>query len=230
MTELCGSNRSYAFFGAWLRLRTFLFSGKNGGDFLIRKALCVIITALLILYMLGVSVFADGTTIALSKANVTVGTNVTVTIRYNATYEMYAIDGTLTYNNAVLQYVSGGSVDTGSAVKIVEGLSGEKSVTYSIVFKIIAVGPGMLLFSAAASGKGNGRAAAGAAVTAIYSGDINNDGEVDNKDLTRLFQYLSEWKVETNEAALDVNGDSSVDNKDLTRLFQYLSNWEVEIY
>ena len=26
-------------------------------------------------------------------------------------------------------------------------------------------------------------------------GDINNDGDVNNKDLTRLFQYLSEWEV-----------------------------------
>lgn len=61
-------------------------------------------------------------------------------------------------------------------------------------------------------------------------GDINGDGEVDNKDLTRLFQYLSNWEVDVNETALDVNGDGSVDNKDLTRLFQYLSNWDVEIH
>lgn len=61
-------------------------------------------------------------------------------------------------------------------------------------------------------------------------GDINGNGEVDNKDLTRLFQYLSNWDVVVNEDALDVNGDKSVDNKDLTRLFQYLSNWDVQIF
>ena len=68
----------------------------------------------------------------------------------------------------------------------------------------------------------------------IYSqhkpGDINGDGSLNNKDLTRLFQYLSDWDVEVNESALDVNGDGSVNNKDLTRLFQYLSDWDVSIF
>ena len=61
-------------------------------------------------------------------------------------------------------------------------------------------------------------------------GDINGDGEVDNKDLTRLFKHLSGYTVEVVESALDVNGDGEVDNKDLTRLFRYLSNYDVEIH
>ena len=61
-------------------------------------------------------------------------------------------------------------------------------------------------------------------------GDINNDGSVNNKDFSRLFQYLSGWKVEVNQTVLDVNGDGSINNKDATRLFQYVSGWSVEIF
>ena len=61
-------------------------------------------------------------------------------------------------------------------------------------------------------------------------GDINGDGKVNNKDATRLLQYLSDWNVEVVEAALDVNGDGKINNKDATRLLQYLSDWNVEIY
>lgn len=62
------------------------------------------------------------------------------------------------------------------------------------------------------------------------AGDITGDGVTDNKDLTRLFQYLSGWSVEVDDKALDINGDDKVNNKDIVRLFQYLTGWEVEIY
>ncbi|MBR5923186.1 MAG: dockerin type I repeat-containing protein [Clostridia bacterium] len=69
-----------------------------------------------------------------------------------------------------------------------------------------------------------------ASVASHIPGDINGDGKVNNKDLTRLFQYLSDWDVEVVDEALDVNGDGKINNKDLTRLFQYLSDWDVEIF
>ena len=61
-------------------------------------------------------------------------------------------------------------------------------------------------------------------------GDINDDGKVNNKDLTRLAQYLAGKNVTVVEACLDVNGDGKVNNKDLTRLAQYLAGKNVEIY
>ena len=61
-------------------------------------------------------------------------------------------------------------------------------------------------------------------------GDITGDGKVNNKDVTRLFKYLSGYDVEVDEAALDINGDGKINNKDLTRLFRYLSGHDVTIY
>ena len=61
------------------------------------------------------------------------------------------------------------------------------------------------------------------------AGDFNGDKKVDNKDVTRLFQYISGWDVDIDLDLLDVNGDGKVNNKDLVRLFQYVSGWDVEI-
>ena len=68
----------------------------------------------------------------------------------------------------------------------------------------------------------------GASGEGSLGGDINADKSVNNKDLTRLFQYLSGWDVTVNSEVLDVNGDGAVNNKDLTRLFQYLSGSDVK--
>ncbi|MBQ0010491.1 MAG: hypothetical protein KBS76_05275 [Ruminococcus sp.] len=62
------------------------------------------------------------------------------------------------------------------------------------------------------------------------AGDINGDGSLSSKDITRLFQYQANWLVSVNEYALDVNGDGCIDSKDVTRLFQYMANWDVEIF
>ena len=61
-------------------------------------------------------------------------------------------------------------------------------------------------------------------------GDINGDGTVNNKDVTRLFRYLSGCDEEVVEAALDVNGDGTVNNKDVTRLFRYVSGYDVTVH
>ena len=60
-------------------------------------------------------------------------------------------------------------------------------------------------------------------------GDINGDGALSNKDITRLQRYLKDPTTEVNAAALDVNGDGKVNNKDLTRLQRYIKYQDVEI-
>ena len=61
-------------------------------------------------------------------------------------------------------------------------------------------------------------------------GDVNGDGLVNNKDATRMFQYIANWDVEVNEDALDINGDGKVNSKDATRIFQYMADWDVELF
>ena len=66
-------------------------------------------------------------------------------------------------------------------------------------------------------------------VYACIPGDINGDQKVNNKDASRLMQYLAGWDVTVNESALDTNGDGKVNNKDASRLMQYLAGWDVEL-
>lgn len=95
---------------------------------------------------------------------------------------------------------------------------------------VLALGLLLSVFTVSANPGGAGVDGRPSASSAVTAGDINGDGNVNNKDLTRLFQYLSDWEVEVNRATLDINGDNNVNNKDLTRLFQYLSDWDVQIF
>ena len=62
-------------------------------------------------------------------------------------------------------------------------------------------------------------------------GDINGDGIVNMKDVTRLVNYLNDNETyEVFKKALDVNGDGVVSIKDVTRLVEYLNDGTVEIH
>ena len=61
-------------------------------------------------------------------------------------------------------------------------------------------------------------------------GDINDDGELDNKDVVVLFRYLNDPSVAVNVYAVDVNGDGEPNNKDVTTLFRYLNGADIVIY
>ena len=62
------------------------------------------------------------------------------------------------------------------------------------------------------------------------AGDINGDGTLNNKDLTRLMKHIAGEDVEVVAVAIDKNGDGTVNNKDLTRLMKHLAGEDVEIF
>ena len=77
----------------------------------------------------------------------------------------------------------------------------------------------------------DGKTTANVTVTDYIPGDINGDGIVNMKDVTRLVNYLNDNEsYEVIKKALDVNGDGVVSIKDVTRLVEYLNDNTVEIH
>ena len=70
----------------------------------------------------------------------------------------------------------------------------------------------------------------GIEVIDYIKGDVTGDGVVNNRDATRILQYLAGWDVDYVEAALDTTGDGIVNNRDAARILQYLAGWDVEIH
>lgn len=116
---------------------------------ILSKVLCVLIICVMMFSTFSFTSSAAAAYISLSPNTTTLNPDqtLTVTVTYDAGEPIYSVDGALSYNSAVLQYVSGGSSNTGSSVKIVESPSGETSVSYTINFKAIAVGSSALAFN-----------------------------------------------------------------------------------
>ena len=60
-------------------------------------------------------------------------------------------------------------------------------------------------------------------------GDLNGDGNINNRDLALMQQYLNGWDVTADESAADVTGDGNINNRDLALLQQYLNGWDVTL-
>ena len=59
--------------------------------------------------------------------------------------------------------------------------------------------------------------------SASVKGDMNGDGEVTLKDVTKLFQFVNKQITTLGDADGDMNGDGEVTLKDVTRLFQFVN-------
>ncbi|MBR7071813.1 MAG: cadherin-like beta sandwich domain-containing protein [Clostridia bacterium] len=116
--------------------------------------LCLMLVFSVWMGVLSLSVQAAGVVIGLSpkKDSYAVGEQVTVSGTVTSGNPIYGVTGSLSYNSAVLQYVSGGSVSAGSEVKITDTeCNGETRRGYSITFKVIGEGDCYLKFSAECS-------------------------------------------------------------------------------
>ena len=62
------------------------------------------------------------------------------------------------------------------------------------------------------------------------SGDIDDSGSVDVRDLVDLAKVIADWEdVSINILAVDVNNDDAFDFQDVTHFARYLAGWDVEI-
>ncbi len=61
--------------------------------------------------------------------------------------------------------------------------------------------------------------------------DVNNDGKINQKDVTALSRYLAKgWSVAINQTPADTNGDGKINQKDVTVLSRYLAGgWGVTL-
>lgn len=116
---------------------------------LLKITFSLILVAVLMASALSFNISAAGATTHFSpnKTEFSVGEEITVTIKFDAGVAVYSIDGDLSYDNTVVQYVSGGGADQGKSVKIAEALSGETKVDVSVKFKTIAEGKCTFSFS-----------------------------------------------------------------------------------
>ncbi len=57
-------------------------------------------------------------------------------------------------------------------------------------------------------------------------GDIDGDGEINNKDFGLLQRFINEWDVTINESAADINSDGIINNKDLGILQRHINGWD----
>ena len=62
---------------------------------------------------------------------------------------------------------------------------------------------------------------------AATAGDVNNDGDVNLSDVSKMLQFIAKWELaDFNEAAADVNADAAVNLSDVTKVLQFIAKWE----
>lgn len=110
----------------------------------LKKIIPFIITLAIVLSALTVSVAAAGSSVAFSKSTLTVGEELTVTARFSTSSsdQMYGLEGFITYDPNVLEFVSGDNCNvlTKGKAKIVLQSAGKTNLSETIKFKSLKSG------------------------------------------------------------------------------------------
>ncbi len=111
---------------------------------LFKKGLAVLVVFVVMFSVLTVSVSAAGSSIAFSKSTLNVGETLTVTARFSTSTSdpMYGLEGFITYDPTVIEFVSGDNCNllTKGKVKVVLQSAGKTNLTETIKFKTLKVG------------------------------------------------------------------------------------------
>ena len=110
----------------------------------IRKLFVTAVVLAMLLCSFTVAVSAATASISVSSKSPAVGSSITVSINFSGG-SIYATEGELSYNSAVLQYLSGS--DTNGASGAIKFSNYQGRTSYSISFKVIGVGTSNLVLS-----------------------------------------------------------------------------------
>ena len=74
---------------------------------LFKRAITFVTVLALLVSVLTVSVWAASSSVAFSKNQLNVGETLTVTARFSSSEKMYGVEGYITYDPAIVEFVSG---------------------------------------------------------------------------------------------------------------------------
>ncbi len=120
----------------------------------IKKYIAVLAVICIVISAFSISAFAAGTSIAFSKNSLNVGDTLTVTVRFSASSDMFAVQAQLKYDTSVLQFVSAKNGSGSGGIVTIAGSANGKTAAEEIVFK--AIGAGKTTLSVSEAGYSDG--------------------------------------------------------------------------
>ncbi len=186
-----------------------------------KKFISLILTAVIMLsvfaFCFSANVFADSAVMMLSARSLKAGESLTATLKYSADAPLTALEGTLTYDNTVLKYVSGGVSEKDGTVTIKETVNSENVKSVNIIFTAAAAGKSNLTFRMEGTkGTAKGSAATGSVVSVSGEASMVGLSSLSISDCTlspafssTVFDYTAVVSKNTEKVTVKANADPS---------------------